>query len=118
VLFGNAKTNAMIARLGSALPLRLADSSEDTGLAVVAPGFAPGHLALVLSGVPFIPSDATARVTSYIVPRMKLTNSPDDYLLFRGSLDHIVAQGRFDASGKRLQNGKNPLGGAVTVTVQ
>jgi pimeloyl-ACP methyl ester carboxylesterase len=118
VLFGNAKTNAMIARLGSALPLRLADSSEDTGLAVVAPGFAPGHLALVLSGIPFIPSDATARVTSYIVPRMKLTNSPDDYLLFRGSLDHIVAQGRFDASGKRLQDGKNPLGGAVTVTVQ
>jgi hypothetical protein len=53
-----------------------------------------------------------------LTPRKRLTNSAQDDLLFRGSLDHIVAQGRFDASGKRLQNGMNTLGGAVTVTVQ
>jgi len=121
VLFGNAKTNALVAKLGSALILRLPDAEDapkNTGLAVVASGFAPGHLALVLSGIPFIPSDATARVTSYVTPRMRLTNSTDDYLLFRGSLDHIVAHGRFDASGRRIQNGKNSLGGTVTLTVQ
>jgi hypothetical protein len=28
---------------------------------------------------------------------MRPTNSTQDYLLFHGSLDHILAQGRFDA---------------------
>jgi len=121
VLVGNAKTNALIARLGGNLLMHLADGNDaakDAGLAVVAPGLAPGRLALVLSGISFIPSDASARVTSYIVPRMKLTNSTDDYLLFRGSLDHIVAQGKFDATGKRLLRGKDSFGGAVTVAAQ
>jgi fermentation-respiration switch protein FrsA (DUF1100 family) len=118
VLFGDSKTNSLIAKLGDALPLRLAEQGGEFGLAVVVPGLSAGRLALVLSGVSFIPSDATARVTSYITPRMRLTNSTADYLLFRGNLDNIVAQGRFDASGRLPDAGKTALVATHCVAVQ
>ena len=118
VLFGNAKTNAMIARLSGAVPLQLDAATGAEGLAVVVPGLTPGRLALVLSGAAYIPSDATARVTSYIVPRMKLTNSTDDYLLFRGSLDHILAEGRFDSTGKLPAAGRSILDATHAVAAQ
>jgi pimeloyl-ACP methyl ester carboxylesterase len=124
VLFGNAKTNSMIAKLGSTLPLQLADStdvsgglSRNSGLAVVVPGFTAGRLALVLSGASFIPSDATARVTGYVTPRMRLTNSTADYLLFRGQLDNILAEGRFDSSGRLLEAGRVALDATRAVAV-
>jgi pimeloyl-ACP methyl ester carboxylesterase len=118
VLFGNARTNALIARLGSALPLRLADPAGAEGLAVVTPGFAPERLALVLTGTSYIPSDATARVTGYVPPRLRLINSTADYLLFHASLDQIVAEGRFDSTGKLPAAGRSILDATHAVAAQ
>jgi hypothetical protein len=49
---------------------------------------------------------------------MRLTNSTQDYLLFRGSLDNILAQGRFDTPGRLLEAGKAALIATHAVAVQ
>ena len=64
VLFGNAATNSVVARLGAGLPLSLDPGAADYGLLFIAP--AGRHYALVSSGLPWWtgPTRRTARSTS------------------------------------------------------
>ncbi len=100
ILFGNRHTNLLIARLADQLPLELNPGAADYGLVFVAP--AGGRLVVVNSGLPFWTGAERAQRGGFgfvpLVPR--LLDSFQDFILFKGSLEHVIAEGRFDRSWK------------------
>jgi|YNPMSStandDraft_1061717.scaffolds.fasta_scaffold00775_6 fermentation-respiration switch protein FrsA (DUF1100 family) len=100
ILFGNRQTNLLLARLADRLPLELNPGAADYGLVYVAP--AGERLVLVNSGLPFWTGAERARRAVFgfvpLIPR--LLDSFGDFILFRGSLDQVVAEGRFDRNWK------------------
>jgi poly(3-hydroxybutyrate) depolymerase len=96
VLFGTKETNSSIARFADRLPMHLDGASEDYGLVYVFP--LDGRYVLVNSGLPWWHSDGSSPNRSPFrssVPAFGLMGL-GDYLLFRGSVEHVVADGRFD----------------------
>jgi hypothetical protein len=98
VLFGTAAGNRIIA--GLRLPLELNRSAADYGLVFVYP--ADGRYVLVNSGLPWWTGAEQARR-----PGFRYTGAPasvlpalGDYILFKGSLDNVVVEGRFDRNWK------------------
>jgi hypothetical protein len=100
ILFGTRETNALIARLAPRLPMTLAPGAADYGLLLVAPVGA--HYALVSSGLPWwTGADEAARGGSLLMPMPnRLLDTFGDYILFKGSLANVVAEGRFDRNWK------------------
>lgn len=95
VLFGTRETNILIDRFADRLPLHLDPAAEGHGLAYVYP--ADGRYVLVASGLPWWtpgPSQDGLPFTN-AVAALGLNGRPD-YLLFEGSPENVVAQGRFD----------------------
>ncbi len=100
VLFGTAATNRLIASLGARLPLELNPGAADYGLVFAFP--VNGHYVIVNSGLPWwIGAEQSSR------PGLRYTGAPasvlpafGDYILFKGSLDNVVAEGRFDRNWK------------------
>ena len=105
ILFGTGQTNSAIARLAGKLPLALSPAAADYGLLFVAP--AGKHYVLVSSGLPWWTGDPNRGGDPFAPAQYRLLSTFGDYVLFRGSLAHIVAEGRFD------QNWKLPAGAAV-----
>lgn len=108
VLFGSAETNALIARFADKLPLALNPGAADYGLLFIAP--IGKHYALVSSGLPWWTGAEEARPPlggAVGPPQFRLLQTFGDYVLFKGSLANIVAEGRFD------QNWKVPAGDAA-----
>src|SRR5262249_18155842 len=100
ILFGTRETNTLIARLAPRLPMALAPGAADYGLLLVAPG--GRHCALVSSGLPWWTGGEEARRGgSTLVPLpYRLLTTFGDYILFKGSLANVVAEGRFDRNWK------------------
>ena len=100
ILFGNRETNRLIARLADRLPLELNPGAPDYGLVFVAP--AGDRLVVVNSGLPFWTGAERTRRGAFgfapLIPR--LLDSFGDFILFKGSLDQVVAEGRFDRNWK------------------
>jgi predicted esterase len=98
VLFGTAATNRLIASLQ--LPLEPNPGAADYGLVFVFP--VDGRYVLVNSGLPWwIGAEQSNR------PGLRYTGAPasvlpalGDYVLFKGSLNNVVAEGRFDRNWK------------------
>jgi pimeloyl-ACP methyl ester carboxylesterase len=100
VLFGTKRTNKLIERLAGGLPLELNPGAADYGLVFVFP--AGKRYVVVNSGLPFwtgAESAARSRL-GYIAPMPDLLGSFGDYILFKGSLDNVIAEGRFDSNWK------------------
>ncbi len=96
VLFGTKETNSVIAEFADRLPMHLDGGAEDYGLAYIFP--LNGRYVLVSSGLPWWLSDGSSPGRSPFrtsVPAFGLMGL-GDYLLFRGSVEHVVAEGRFD----------------------
>ena len=100
VLFGTQQTNSLIERFSDRLPFRFKGSPNEYGLAYVFP--VGGRYVLVSSGLPWwqvggatdeIPSPPFAMQ----VPALELLEM-QDYLLFRGAANNVVAEGRFNRS--------------------
>jgi hypothetical protein len=110
ILFGTAATNSLIARFSPSLPLALNPGAADYGLLFVAP--AGKHYVLVSSGLPWWSGAEEAnREGAPDAPlQFRLLSSFGDYILFKGSLAHVVAEGRFD------RNWKVPADAAVKMT--
>jgi hypothetical protein len=110
VLFGNAAGNSLIARLAPQLPLALQAGAADYGLLFVAP--VGGHYVLVNSGLPWWTGvDPSSRGGDPVAPpQFRLLSTLGDFVLFRGSLAHVVSEGRFD------RNWKLPAGAAAAMT--
>jgi hypothetical protein len=96
VLFGTKETNAVIARFSDRLPLHLDSASGAYGLVYV---FSlDGRYVLINSGLPWWQSDGSSRDRSPFrgsVPAFGLIGL-GDFLLFNGSVENVVADGRFD----------------------
>jgi hypothetical protein len=100
VLFGTRETNAVIARYADRLPLALDAGAADYGLLFIAP--AGKHYVLVSSGLPWWTGagEAGRPVNRYQPQPLAELVTFGDYLLFKGSLANVVAEGRFDRGWK------------------
>lgn len=118
VLFGTKETNALVARLANRLPLELNPGAADYGLVFVAP--VDGRYVLVNSGLPWWTGQEQAPRggARYLrgAPYSVLLTLPD-YILFKGSLANVVAEGRFDTNWKIPAADRSKLleGGAVVI---
>jgi hypothetical protein len=102
ILFGTAETNSMIAKFSEQLPMHL-NTATDYGLVYV---FSIGeHYVLINSGLPWWSVSAADSSSAQPPPRRgfrPLYGPPGvlmdfkDYLLFKGSIDNVIAEGRFD----------------------
>jgi hypothetical protein len=113
ILFGNKETNQLIARFAPQLPLALSPSAADYGLVFIAP--VGNRYVVVNSGLPWwtgadrVPSTGWRSTPA----PFRVLESFGDYVLFKSSLDHVVAEGRFDrnwkvppaAAGKMIETG-------------
>jgi poly(3-hydroxybutyrate) depolymerase len=96
VLFGTKETNTIIAQLSDRLPMHLDSASEEYGLVYVFP--LDGQYVLINSGLPWWQADGSSQDRSPFrrsVPAFDLIGL-GDYLLFSGSVENVVAAGRFD----------------------
>jgi fermentation-respiration switch protein FrsA (DUF1100 family) len=117
VLFGTAETNSLIARLAGKLPLELRPDAADYGLLFIAP--VGKHYVLVNSGLPWwtgVDETAAGGYAGAPVQYRELSGF-GDYLLFRGSATHVVAEGRFDANWKLPSDAAARLTAAGTVRI-
>jgi acetyl esterase/lipase len=118
VLFGNAQTNTLIARFASAFPLTLDPGAADYGLLFVAP--IGKHLALVSSGRSWWTGaeEGIRGGYKFAPPQYRLLSTFGDYILFKGSLTQVLAEGRFDSQGKLPPEAAAALTSAGVVTVR
>jgi len=100
VLFGTQETNSLIARFAGRLPLALNAGAADYGLLFIAP--LGKHYGLISSGLPWWTGfDEAARpVYSYAPPPYAELSTFPDYVIFKGALSQVVAEGRFDPNWK------------------
>jgi hypothetical protein len=91
ILFGAKETNSLIARFARQLPLALSPSAADYGLVFVAP--VNDRYVVVNSGLPWWTGAER-------IPPYRVLERFGDYILFKGSLQHVVAEGRFDRNWK------------------
>jgi hypothetical protein len=100
VLFGSAETNSLIAQFAPQLPIALNAGAADYGLLFIAP--IGKHYALVSSGLPWWTGADEARRggPANLPEQYRLLSTFGDYILFKGSLANVVAEGRFDSNWK------------------
>jgi len=115
VLFGTAGTNSVIARWGSRLPLELMPDAADYGLLFIAP--VGTHYALVNSGLPWWTGAEESNAPGYSWAPMpyRMLSGFGDYVLFRGSVTQVVAEGRFDANWKLPPDAAARMGATVKI---
>ena len=93
ILFGTRETNALIARFAPQLPLALNAGAADYSLTFIAPA-GPRYIA-VNSGLPWWTGSADSGAVPY-----RILQSFPDFVLFKGALGSVVAQGFFDRDWK------------------
>jgi hypothetical protein len=110
VLFGTRQTNSAIARFAPTPPLALNASAADYGLAYIYP--AGARYVLVNSGLPWWTGAEDAGRGGYAryAPHLRALTTFGDFILFRGSLADVVAEGRFD------RNWRLPAAAAAAMT--
>ncbi len=119
ILFGTRETNLVIARFADELPLHLTGSSDQYGLVFIYP--MNRRYLLINSGLPWwTPRAHGGAEAGYRFGGVKAEalKNLGDYLLFRGSPDEVVAEGKFDNNwqlpadaAKRLES----AGAAITI---
>jgi poly(3-hydroxybutyrate) depolymerase len=114
ILFGTKESNALIAKFSAQLPLHFNSTASDHGLIYI---FPMGQRYLVInSGLPWWSTSASnaARPPSrrgfrpLFGPPGLLMDLPD-YVLFQGSLDSVIAEGRFDLNWRVPEAEANKL---------
>jgi len=100
VLFGTKETNSVIAKLAPHFPLELNAGAADYGLVFVVP--VRKHYAVVNSGLPWwTGADQIQRPGYHFLPgTWAVLETFGDYVLFKGSLENVAAEGRFDRHWK------------------
>jgi hypothetical protein len=99
VLFGTSETNSLIARAAARLPMSLNPSAADYGLLCIAPD--NGRYLLINSGLSWwTGADQTRRGAEINLrppyPPWRVLETFADFVLFKGSLENIVAEGRLE----------------------
>jgi pimeloyl-ACP methyl ester carboxylesterase len=96
VLFGTRETNTLIARFAGQLPMALSPGAADYGIIFIAP--VGGRYVVVSSGLPWwTGADEVDRGGYRFAPEQyRLLSTFGDYLVFKGGLRNVLAEGRFD----------------------
>ena len=96
VLFGTRETNTVLAKYANELPLHLNPGAADFGLVYVYP--VGNRNVVVSSGLPYWTRIDQAKVPGlpFLPVRYRLLQSLGDFILFKGGIDNVVAEGRFD----------------------
>jgi poly(3-hydroxybutyrate) depolymerase len=117
ILLGTEDTNSIITHLSAQLPLALNPGAADYGLLFVVP--IGRHYAVIASGLPWWTGAAEAnRGGDPLAPEpYRILSTLGDYILFKGSLAHVVSEGRFDTTWKIPFDAAAKLRAAGTVTV-
>ena len=117
VLFGTSETNSLIARLAARLPLSLNAGAADYGLLFIAP--TGKHYSLVSSGLPWWTGAEEANRGGYTFarPPCRVLGTFGDYILFKGSLAEVVAEGHFDRNWKVTPEAARKMQATGTVTI-
>lgn len=118
VLFGTAQSNQLIARFEAQLPITLNPGAADYGLLVIAP--AGAHYAVVSSGLPWWTGAAEVnRGGDRFAPEAyRLVSTFGDYILFKGSLANVIAEGRFDQNWRVPADAAEKMRATGTVKVK
>ncbi len=118
ILFGTARNNRLIARLAPRLPLVLDPGAADYGLVFIVPE--GRHYALVSSGLPWWTGadEANRGGYRYAPATYRLLSTFGDYVLFKGSLANVLAEGRFDRNGQVPPEIAEKIRAFGTVTVR
>lgn len=118
VLFGTRESNSLIARFADRLPLALSAGAADYGLLFIA-GVGK-HYALVSSGLPWWTDfeDSGRAVDTYAPARYAELATFGDYVVFKGSVAHVVAEGRFDRDWKVPADAAAKIAAVGTVSVK
>ena len=100
VLFGTRETNSVVAKFSAELPLHLNPGAADYGLVYTYP--VGNRMVVVNSGLPFWTRIDQVKLPGlgFLPPRYRLLQSFGDFVLFKGGIDNIVAEGRFDNQWK------------------
>jgi hypothetical protein len=117
VLFGTRETNSLIARFAARLPIELSPAAADYGLLfIVSTG---AHYGLVSSGLPWwTGADDAHRGGYHFAPEpYRLLTTFGDYILFKGSLANVVAEGPYDANWSIPADSATRMLATGTVTV-
>jgi hypothetical protein len=98
VLFGTRETNRVVARFADRLGLALNAGAADYGLVFVAP--MDRRYVVVNSGLPWwTGADQAKRLGFRFAPApFRVLETFGDFILFKGSLESIVAEGLFDTN--------------------
>ena len=117
VLFGTAQTNRLIARFAPQFPIALNPGAADYGLLVILPE--GKHYVLVSSGLPWWTGAEEANRGGYqwAPETYRLLSTFGDYILFKGSLADVLAEGRYDRNGKVTPEVAVKLSASGTVTI-
>ena len=100
VLFGTKERNKLIARYDAQLPRVLKPGTSDYGLIFIA--HVVDRYVLVNSGLPWWTGAVRANryQLRYIPSPHQALLSFGDFVLFKGSLENVIAEGKFDRSWK------------------
>ncbi len=101
VLFGSRETNAVIARLAPRLPITLNPGAADYGLVFLTP-LGTQHYAVVSSGLPWWTRADQANRPGLSLKQLpyRILETFDDFILFKGGLENVIAEGSFDRNWK------------------
>lgn len=118
ILFGTTQTNSLIARFAGQFPMALNPGAADYGLLFIAP--IGRHYAVVSSGLPWWTGAAEAnRGGDRFAPEpYRLLSTFGDYILFKGSLANVVAEGRFDENWKVPAEAAAKMRATGTLTIR
>jgi enterochelin esterase-like enzyme len=119
VLFGHAQSNKLIAKFAPQLPVSLNPGAADYGLLFVTK--VNGHFVLVSSGLPWWTRAEDANRSGgyrFAPEQYRLLSTFGDYILFKGGLGNVLAEGHFDRSGKVAAEAETKLEASGTVAVR
>jgi len=99
-LLGTKETNSLIAKYADKLPLSLNAGAADYGLMYVYP--VDGRYVVIHSGLPWWTRfDQTSRYElSFLNTPHHVLSTFGDFIVFRGGLDNVIVEGRFDKNWK------------------
>lgn len=118
VLFGTRESNTLVARFASKLPMELNPGAADYGMVLIAPE--GGRYLVVSAGLPWwTGADQADRGGYRFAPtQYRLISTFPDYVIFRGGIDRVMAEGRFDRDWKLPADAAEKLRATGVVAVR